>query len=199
MAECIRAAADAPPLDDDRDEPLRFPGGTGRTADRHHVRRGTGVAVGFKNLMYSEGFDDFSTAAVRLEVGADRAPQCDHILGAQQRPGLRDQVAAVDAGQQRALGVFAQRWAPAPAGPLCLALWGVNDPGNVGTALRGALAFGASSVALGPGPAGSDEAVTRGRRDPPPVAARRSTMNATRGRTSRRPRSRRTGRAERSG
>jgi TrmH family RNA methyltransferase len=53
----------------------------------------------------------------------------------------------------RAIGVYAQRWAPAPAGPLCLALWGVNDPGNVGTALRGALAFGASTVALGPGTA----------------------------------------------
>jgi TrmH family RNA methyltransferase len=53
----------------------------------------------------------------------------------------------------RAIGVYPQRWAPAPAGPLCLALWGVNDPGNVGTALRSALAFGASSVALGPGTA----------------------------------------------
>ena len=53
----------------------------------------------------------------------------------------------------RALGVYGQRWAPAPAGPICLALWGVNDPGNVGTALRSALAFGASSVALGPGTA----------------------------------------------
>ena len=53
----------------------------------------------------------------------------------------------------RALAVYAQRWAPAPAGPLCLALWGVNDPGNVGTALRSALAFGAGSVALGPGSA----------------------------------------------
>ena len=38
-------------------------------------------------------------------------------------------------------------------GPVCLALWGVNDPGNVGTALRSALAFGAGSVALGPGSA----------------------------------------------
>ena len=46
-----------------------------------------------------------------------------------------------------------QRWAPAPVGPVCLALWGVNDPGNVGTALRSALAFGAGSVALGPGSA----------------------------------------------
>src|SRR3954471_20461820 len=53
----------------------------------------------------------------------------------------------------RALGVYGQRWAPAPTGPLCLALWGVNDPGNVGTVLRGALAFGASCVALGPGTA----------------------------------------------
>jgi TrmH family RNA methyltransferase len=49
----------------------------------------------------------------------------------------------------RALGVFDERWA-APAGPLCVALWGVKDPGNVGTVLRGALAFGAASVVIGP-------------------------------------------------
>jgi len=52
----------------------------------------------------------------------------------------------------RALGVYPQRWA-APAGPLCVALWGVGDPGNVGTVIRSALAFGAASVALGPGSA----------------------------------------------
>lgn len=51
----------------------------------------------------------------------------------------------------RAMAVFGQRWATAPIGPHCLALWGVGDPGNVGTALRSALAFGAPSVALGPG------------------------------------------------
>src|SRR3954452_18875149 len=53
----------------------------------------------------------------------------------------------------RALGVYPQRWAAQPCGPLCVALWGVNDPGNVGTVLRSALAFGAGSVALGPGTA----------------------------------------------
>ncbi|QEC48826.1 RNA methyltransferase [Baekduia soli] len=49
----------------------------------------------------------------------------------------------------RALGVFEERWA-APSGPLCVALWGIRDPGNVGTVLRGAQAFGAACVALGP-------------------------------------------------
>jgi TrmH family RNA methyltransferase len=48
------------------------------------------------------------------------------------------------------LAVYEERWA-APVGPLCVYLHGVGDPGNVGAALRAALAFGASSVALGPG------------------------------------------------
>ena len=51
----------------------------------------------------------------------------------------------------RAIGVYPQRWAEPKS--RCVALWGVNDPGNVGTALRSALAFGAGSVALGPGSA----------------------------------------------
>lgn len=51
----------------------------------------------------------------------------------------------------RALAVYEERWAARPTGPLCVALWGLRDPGNVGTVLRGALAFGAASVALGPG------------------------------------------------
>jgi len=58
-------------------------------------------------------------------------------------------VSALGSGS-RQLAVYQSRWS-APAGPLCVALWGVGDPGNVGTILRSALAFGASSVALGPG------------------------------------------------
>jgi RNA methyltransferase, TrmH family len=51
----------------------------------------------------------------------------------------------------RVVAVYPQRWAPQPLGPLCVYLHGVRDPGNVGTVLRSAQAFGASSVALGPG------------------------------------------------
>lgn len=51
----------------------------------------------------------------------------------------------------RAIGVYEQRWLERPTGPLCVYLHGVRDPGNVGTVLRSALAFGASCVALGPG------------------------------------------------
>jgi len=50
----------------------------------------------------------------------------------------------------RVLAVYEQRWG-APLGPLCVYLHGVGDPGNVGTILRSAVAFGASSVAFGPG------------------------------------------------
>ncbi len=53
----------------------------------------------------------------------------------------------------RALAVYEERWLDAPAGPLCVYLHGLADPGNVGTILRSAEAFGASSVALGPGTA----------------------------------------------
>ena len=49
----------------------------------------------------------------------------------------------------RVIGVYEQRWGDA-IGPLCVYLHGVGDPGNVGTVLRSAQAFGASCVALGP-------------------------------------------------
>ena len=45
------------------------PGGAGRTTDAADVRRGIGFAVGFKNLMYAEGYMDGSTARCRLEDG----------------------------------------------------------------------------------------------------------------------------------
>jgi RNA methyltransferase, TrmH family len=74
------------------------------------------------------------------------------LAGEEVAAHLLKQVSQLGSGT-RALAVYPQRWAPAPVGPVCVALWGVNDPGNVGTVLRSALAFGAGSVALGPGTA----------------------------------------------
>jgi TrmH family RNA methyltransferase len=51
----------------------------------------------------------------------------------------------------RVIGVYEQRWLPSATGPLCVYLHGLSDPGNVGTVLRAAHAFGASCVAFGPG------------------------------------------------
>lgn len=63
------AAIPMPPAPDRGTDPLLLPGGAGRTADHERVRRGVGFAVGFKNLMYAEGFDDYSTATCRIEDG----------------------------------------------------------------------------------------------------------------------------------
>jgi xanthine dehydrogenase D subunit len=73
VERCIRETA-ALPLPDDPvggvdGDVMRLPGGAGRTADAAHVRRGVGWGVAIKNLMYSEGFDDFSTARCRLADG----------------------------------------------------------------------------------------------------------------------------------
>jgi TrmH family RNA methyltransferase len=74
------------------------------------------------------------------------------LEGDEVAPHLLRQYSQLGSGT-RALAVYPQRWAPAAVGPVCVALWGVSDPGNVGTVLRSALAFGAGSVALGPGTA----------------------------------------------
>ena len=49
-------------------DPLRLPGGAGNTTRGEGVRRGVGFALGFKNICYSEGFDDFCTARVVLRA-----------------------------------------------------------------------------------------------------------------------------------
>jgi TrmH family RNA methyltransferase len=101
----------------------------------------------------AEGEDLLAAAdAAGWEPLARLVAEGSGLDGDEVKPHLLAQVSQLGSGT-RALGVYGQRWAPAPTGPLCLALWGVNDPGNVGTALRSALAFGAASVALGPGTA----------------------------------------------
>ncbi|MEQ1699869.1 MAG: molybdopterin cofactor-binding domain-containing protein, partial [Ilumatobacteraceae bacterium] len=73
VARCIEETAALPlpdePVGGHDHDPLRLPGGAGLTADRSHIRRGIGWGVAIKNLMYSETFDDYSTARVRLADG----------------------------------------------------------------------------------------------------------------------------------
>jgi TrmH family RNA methyltransferase len=51
----------------------------------------------------------------------------------------------------RVLGIFRRNDLPSGALPVGLALWRVSDPGNVGTLIRTADAFGPASVALSSG------------------------------------------------
>ena len=98
----------------------------------------------------AEGEDLLAAADAHGWVAVERYCAAGSGLGGVEvEPELLAGVSQLGSGT-RALGVFEQRWAAAPAGPLCVALHGIADPGNVGTILRSALAFGASSVALGP-------------------------------------------------
>src|SRR5207253_5025189 len=60
VAEVIRRCAELPVPDAEElpRDPIRLPGGAGNTTRGEGVRRGVGFAVGFKNIGYSEGFDD---------------------------------------------------------------------------------------------------------------------------------------------
>jgi xanthine dehydrogenase D subunit len=71
VAECLESAASFPlpgPTEDNLDS-YGLPGGAGRTADRSRIRRGIGFAVGYKNLAYSEGYNDDTRARCLLHKG----------------------------------------------------------------------------------------------------------------------------------
>lgn len=65
-------------------------------------------------------------------------------------PGLLASASGLASGT-RTLAVYRERWSDRTAGPLCIYLHALGDPGNIGTILRGAEAFGVSGVVLGEG------------------------------------------------
>jgi xanthine dehydrogenase D subunit len=73
VERCLRECAGLPmpvePIGGIDGDPLRLPGGAGLTAERSRVRRGVGYAASIKNLMYSDGFDDYATARCRVADG----------------------------------------------------------------------------------------------------------------------------------
>ena len=56
-----------PPDAGDAPDQRELPGGVANTTHGEGVRRGVGFAVALKNVGYSEGFDDYSTARVRAD------------------------------------------------------------------------------------------------------------------------------------
>jgi CO/xanthine dehydrogenase Mo-binding subunit len=78
VAEVIRRAAALSPPEPEAlpRDPLRLPGGAGNTTRGEGIRRGTGFAVGFKNICFSEGFDDYCAARVRLLADGSAEVHC---------------------------------------------------------------------------------------------------------------------------
>jgi CO/xanthine dehydrogenase Mo-binding subunit len=78
VAEVIRRAAEleVPELEPLPREAIRLPGGAGNTTRGEGVKRGVGFAVGFKNICYSEGFDDYTAARVRLREDGSAEVHC---------------------------------------------------------------------------------------------------------------------------
>jgi TrmH family RNA methyltransferase len=104
-------------------------------------------------LFVAEGEDLLSVADGQGWIAIERyAAAGSGLPGIQVDPSVLASASGLGSGT-RTLAVYEERWAPAPVGPLCVYLHGVHDPGNVGAVLRSAHAFGASSVALGPGTA----------------------------------------------
>ncbi|MEW2548482.1 xanthine dehydrogenase subunit D [Streptomyces sp. NPDC047002] len=78
-----------------------LPGGLSNTTHGEGVVRGVGYAVGIKNVGFSEGFDDYSTARVRLEVVGGEAVAVVHTAMAEVGQGgitVHAQIARTELG-----------------------------------------------------------------------------------------------------
>ncbi len=104
LLERVRAMAlPSEPGDGGRD--LReLPGGVSNTTHGEGVRRGVGYAVSVKNVGFSEGFDDYSTARVRLSID-DGEPLAEiHTAAVEVGQGLvtvQAQIARTELGVER--------------------------------------------------------------------------------------------------
>src|SRR4051794_30631246 len=103
VAEVIRRAAALPEPEAEElpRDAIRLPGGAGNTTRGEGVQRGVGFAVGFKNLCYSEGFDDFCAARVRLFEDGSADVHCAAAEVGQGVSSVILQVARTELGTDR--------------------------------------------------------------------------------------------------
>jgi xanthine dehydrogenase D subunit len=80
-----------------RRDPIALPGGVAGNVGRGEgIRRGVGFALGYKNIAYSEGFDDSSEARVIVSRGVDGEPLAEiHCAGAEVGQGLHTVLAQI--------------------------------------------------------------------------------------------------------
>ena len=81
-----------------------LPGGHANSTHGEGVVRGVGYAIGIKNVCFSEGFDDYSTARVRLEVIGGEPAVLVHTAAAEVGQGLvtvQAQIARTELGVQQ--------------------------------------------------------------------------------------------------
>ena len=114
------------------------------TTRRERARSGHFLAEGEDLVLAARNAGREPVEGFRL-VGSELGGDGFHEI----EPALMKDLSTLGSGT-RVIAVYEQQWSQ-PRGPLCVYLHGVGDPGNVGTILRSAHAFGASCVALGPG------------------------------------------------
>ena len=88
------------------DEDGGVPGGIANVTRGEGVVRGVGYAVGFKNVGFSEGFDDYSTARVRLSQAGGEPLVEVHTAAAEVGQGLvtvMGQIARTELGVENVL------------------------------------------------------------------------------------------------
>ncbi|GAA4188592.1 xanthine dehydrogenase subunit D [Microbispora amethystogenes] len=81
-----------------------LPGGVAQATRGEGVRRGVGYGVGIKNICFSEGFDDYSTARVRIEAAGDEPHVLVRTAAAEVGQGLvtvQAQIARTELGVER--------------------------------------------------------------------------------------------------
>lgn len=84
----LRAMPLPPDVRSDPPDLRELPGGVSNTTHGEGVRRGVGHAVGFKNIAFAEGFDDYSTARARLSLDDDGPLLEIHTAAAEVGQGL---------------------------------------------------------------------------------------------------------------
>jgi xanthine dehydrogenase D subunit len=88
VVSLLTRVRDAPPPPAAGADPRELPGGVANTTHGEGVVRGVGYAIGIKNVCFSEGFDDFATARVRLEVIGGQPVALVHTAAAEVGQGL---------------------------------------------------------------------------------------------------------------